>query len=45
MNEDLPEPEYKGVAKELNDLFTVAVVKKEPHIVFNQPNAVDTAVW
>lgn len=35
MNEDLPEPEYTGVAKEMNDLFTIAVVKKEPHIVFN----------
>lgn len=31
----------------MNDLFNVAVVKKEPHIVFNVPNAEnhDTAVW
>lgn len=46
-NEDLPEPEYTGVAKEMNDLFNIAVVKKEPHIVLTVPNAQtnDTATW
>jgi len=31
----------------MDDLFNIAVVKKEPHIVFNVPNAEtnDTAVW
>ncbi len=31
----------------MNDLFNEALVKKEPHIVFNWPNAKidDTATW